>query len=85
MILMKKIPLRMCVVTREKLEKKDLIRMVKNKDGEVSIDLTGKANGKGVYLKKDLEVILKAPKYLPRALDCKIDQKLYEDLKELIK
>jgi predicted RNA-binding protein YlxR (DUF448 family) len=51
----------MCVVTREKLEKKDLIRIVKNKDGEIFIDLTGKANGKGVYLKKDLEVILKAP------------------------
>ncbi len=82
---MKKIPLRMCVVTREKLEKKDLIRIVKNKDGEIFIDLTGKANGKGVYLKKDLEVILKAPKHLPRALESEIDQKLYEDLKELIK
>ncbi len=82
---MKKVPLRMCVVTREKLEKKDLIRIVKNKDGVIFIDLTGKANGKGVYLKKDLEVILKAPKYLPRALESEINQELYEELKELVK
>ena len=47
----KKIPLRTCVVTREKLEKKDLIRVVKNNEGVVSIDLTGKANGRGAYIK----------------------------------
>jgi hypothetical protein len=82
---MKKIPLRTCIVTKEKLAKQDLIRIVKNKEGNISIDLTGKANGKGVYLKKDLEVILKAPKYLPKALEGEIDPKLYEDLKEIIK
>lgn len=82
---MKKVPLRMCIVTREKLEKKDLIRIVKNKEGNISIDLTGKANGKGVYLKKDLEIINKAPKYLPKALESEIDMQLYEDLKALVK
>ena len=56
---MKKIPMRSCIVTLEKCEKKDLIRVVKNKDGEVFIDLTGKANGRGAYLKKDIEVIKK--------------------------
>jgi len=82
---MKKITLRTCIVTKEKLEKKDLIRIVKNKEGKISIDLKGKANGRGVYLKRDLGVIDKAPKYLPRVLESEIDPKLYEDLKELIK
>ena len=43
----KKVPLRSCVVTREKLEKKQLLRIVRNKENEVSIDLTGKLNGRG--------------------------------------
>lgn len=82
---MKKIPLRTCIVTKEKLDKKELIRIVKDKEGNISIDLTGKANGKGIYLKKDVDVINKAPKYLPRALASEIDPKIYEDLKELVK
>ena len=82
---MKKIPLRTCIVTKEKLDKRDLIRIVKDKEGNITIDLTGRANGKGVYLKKDIDVINKAPKYLPRALASEIDSKIYEDLKELIK
>ena len=57
---MKKMPERTCVVTKEKTLKKDLLRVVRNKDGEVIVDLTGKANGRGAYLKKDLEVIKKA-------------------------
>lgn len=48
----KKIPLRTCVVTKEKLEKKDLIRVVKNNENEVFVDLTGKANGRGAYIKR---------------------------------
>lgn len=58
----KKIPLRTCVVTKEKLEKKDLIRVVKNNENEVFVDLTGKANGKGAYIKKDIDVLNKARK-----------------------
>ena len=53
----KKIPLRTCVVTKEKLEKKDLIRVVKNNENEVFVDLTGKANGRGAYIKKDIDVL----------------------------
>jgi len=82
---MKKVPLRTCIVTKEKLEKKDLIRIVRDKEGHISIDLTGKANGRGVYLKKDLAVILKASKYLPRALESEIEPKLYEELEKLVK
>ena len=56
----KKIPQRTCVVTQEKCDKKDLIRVVKTPLNEVVIDLSGKINGRGAYLKKDLEVIEKA-------------------------
>ena len=56
----KKIPMRTCVITREKCEKKDLIRVVRTPEQEVKVDETGKMNGKGAYLKKDKEVIKKA-------------------------
>ena len=58
----KKIPLRTCVVTKEKLEKKDLIRVVKNNENEVFVDLTGKKNGRGAYIKKDVNVLKEAKK-----------------------
>ena len=48
----KKIPMRTCVITREKCEKKDLIRVVRTPEQEVKVDETGKMNGKGAYLKK---------------------------------
>ena len=53
---MRKIPMRTCVVTREKCEKKDLLRVVRDNNGNVFVDDTNKANGRGAYLKKDLEV-----------------------------
>ena len=56
----RKVPLRSCLITKEKCEKKDLLRIVKTPTGEVVIDPTGKLNGRGYYLKKDEEVILKA-------------------------
>ena len=82
----KKVPLRSCVVTREKLEKKQLLRIVKNKDNEVSIDLTGKLNGRGAYIKKDLEVLTKAikSKALERHLECSISKDVYEEIKRII-
>ena len=84
---MKKKPMRSCIVTLEKLEKKDLIRVVKNKDGEVFIDLSGKANGRGAYLKKDLEVIKKCKKnkILDRKLEVDIPDSIYEELDLMIK
>ena len=83
----KKIPLRTCIVTKEVLPKQKLFRVVINKDKEVSIDLTGKQNGRGVYLKKNIEVINKAKnlKILDKKLEVEIDEKLYEDLINLIK
>ena len=58
----KKIPLRKCVVTQERLPKKDLLRIVKNNEGEVFVDLSSKANGRGAYIKKDIDVLNKAKK-----------------------
>ncbi len=84
---MKKIPMRSCIVTGEKLEKKELIRVVKNKDNEIFIDETGKANGRGAYLKKDANVIKKCKmnKILDRKLDITIPDSIYEELMNMIK
>ena len=77
----KKIPMRMCVVTREKWPKKELIRVV-SFNGEVSIDVTGKKNGKGCYLKKDVSVIKEAKekKILDRVLETQINEEIYDEL-----
>ena len=62
---MKKIPMRSCVVTKEKLPKKELLRIVKNNENKVFVDLTGKANGRGAYIKKDIEVLERLSKEYP--------------------
>lgn len=83
---MKKIPLRTCVITKEKLPKKDLIRIVRTPEKEVVIDTTSKMNGKGAYLKKDLDVINKASKnkILDRVLEVEVKDSIYEELKKMI-
>ena len=80
---MKKIPLRKCVATGEQLPKKELIRVVRNKEGEVFVDPTGKMNGRGAYLKRSLEAIEIAQKkgVLKRALEVYIPDSVYEELK----
>ena len=59
---MRKIPMRRCVATQEQLPKKELIRVVRTPQGEVQIDVTGKANGRGAYLKLSKEAIELAKK-----------------------
>jgi len=83
----KKIPMRSCVVTKEKLEKRELIRIVRTPEGTVVADITGKVNGRGAYLKKDIEVINKAEKtkILERILGVEIDNSVYEEARNLIK
>lgn len=78
----RKVPLRTCVVSNEKCEKKDLLRVVRNNEGLVFVDETNKANGRGAYLKKDREIILKAQKtkILERHLNTKIEDEIYEIL-----
>ena len=82
----RKIPMRTCVVTHEQCAKKELIRVVRNNEGIVSVDQTGKAPGRGAYLKLDKEVILKAKK--TKALDNKLEvtvpEEIYEELLSLI-
>ena len=84
---MKKVPIRTCVVTKEKLEKKELIRIVRTPLNEVIIDLNGKANGRGSYIKKDLVVLEKAikSKILEKHLEIEIPEDIYEKLKTIIK
>lgn len=83
---MRKIPLRTCIITKEQLPKQELLRIVKTKEGEVLVDETGKINGRGAYIKKDLEVLEKAikTKILERKLETKIDDNVYEKIKEII-
>ena len=83
----KKIPMRSCVITHEKCEKRELLRIVKDKNGVVSVDLTGKMNGRGAYIKKDLEVLEKAKKTkaLEKHLETSIPDSIYESIEKIIK
>ena len=83
----KRVVLRTCVVTKEQFEKKDLLRVVKSKEGIVSVDETGKLNGRGAYIKKDLEVLelAKKNKALDRALEATISDEVYNDIEKIIK
>jgi len=84
---MRKIPMRTCVVTKKKSEKKDLIRIVRTPEGLLEIDLTGKKNGRGAYLKKSEEVFEKAKKskILEKVLEIEINENFYEELNDLLK
>ena len=82
----KKIPMRSCVVTREKLPKGELLRIVRTTDGTIVADETGKINGSGAYIKKDSEVLLlaKKNKALERALETTIDDSVYDEILNII-
>lgn len=82
----RKIPMRTCMVTRESLPKQELLRIVKDKENNVTVDVTGKANGRGAYLKKDLAVIDKArkTKVLERVLEIEIKEEIYRELEDYI-
>lgn len=86
MMKVKKLPERTCVVTREKCLKKDLLRIVRCPDGVVRVDLTGKMNGRGVYVKKDIDVIDKAfkTKVLDKNLEVNVPDSVYEEAKRSI-
>ena len=82
----KKIPLRTCVVSKEKLPKQELVRIVKNNENIVFVDLTGKSNGRGAYIKKDIDVLEKAikSKVLERHLEIEIPNSVYDELRNII-
>lgn len=81
----RKVPERKCIATNEMKQKKDLIRVVRNKEGEVSVDPTGKKNGRGAYVSLDLKAIEKVEKenILEKHLNHAIPPQIYEELREL--
>ena len=83
----RKIPMRTCIVTKEKLPKMELIRVLRTPEGNVIIDESGKSNGRGAYLKKDLEVITKAKKskILNRVLEVEVPDYLFDELEKVLK
>ncbi len=83
---MRKIPMRTCVVSHEKLPKKELIRVVRTENG-VIVDTTGKVNGRGAYLKIDKEIFEKAKKnkILDRHLEVEVPGEVYDELDKLLK
>lgn len=82
----KKIPMRSCVVTREKLPKSELVRVVRTPEGKLQVDTTGKVNGRGAYLKKDLSVFDKAysTKVLNRILEVEVPDSVFDELRKLV-
>ena len=82
----KKQILRTCVVSKEVCEKKDLIRIVRTPEGNVIVDLKGKANGRGAYLKKSKDVVLlaKKSKVLEKKLEVSVPDSIYDELLGLI-
>ena len=81
----RKVPMRSCVVTKEKLPKKELLRIVKF-ESRVSVDPSGKQNGKGCYIKKDREVLetAKKTKILNRVLETERPNEIYEEIEKII-
>ncbi len=80
-------PLRKCLGCDEMIGKKGLLRIVRSKEGEIALDLTGKKNGRGAYICKSSECFKKAvkKKSLERSLKCKIGGEVYEQLEAEIK
>ncbi|RBW69883.1 RNase P modulator RnpM [Bacillus taeanensis] len=78
----KKIPLRKCVVSQEMRPKKELFRIVRTPEGEVSLDPTGKKSGRGAYVAKNEEVIQLAKKRntLNKHLNVEVDALIYEEM-----
>ncbi len=83
----KKVPMRMCTGCREMKPKKELIRVVKTAEGEIKLDSTGRLNGRGAYICKAEECLVKAEKSnaLSRAFETKVDGEIYRRLEEELK
>ena len=81
---MKKIPLRMCTGCGEMKPKKELVRVVRSKEGEISLDLTGRKAGRGAYVCRSLDCLKKARKTrrIERSLDCQISDEVYDAMEK---
>ncbi len=80
----RKIPLRKCTGCQEMKSKKELIRVVKNDEGVISLDFTGKKQGRGAYICPDMECLEKARKNkgLERSFKCAVPKEVYDQLRE---
>jgi hypothetical protein len=83
----KKIPMRMCLGCNEMKPKKELIRVVKSPEGEISLDFTGKKSGRGAYICRSSECLEKARKgrRLEKSFSCRIDDSVYEVMSDELK
>jgi hypothetical protein len=83
----RKTPVRKCMGCNEQSGKKELIRVVRNKEGEVSLDLTGKKPGRGAYICKDAQCFAKSRRRrsLERALNCEIPAEVYDIIEKELK
>ncbi|OCS92363.1 RNase P modulator RnpM [Caryophanon latum] len=87
MAIQKKVPLRKCVATGEMLPKKSMIRVVRSKEGEVSVDVTGKKSGRGAYVSKSEQAVEIARKknVLGHQLEAEVQEEVYEELLRIIR
>ena len=78
----KKQPMRKCTGCNEMKEKRELVRIVRDPEGMISVDLTGKKSGRGAYICKDEKCLMKAQKAkrLERAFECEVPEEIYERL-----
>ncbi len=79
---MKKVPMRKCIVSKEQFPKQELIRVVLTPEGNVELDLSGRKNGRGAYLRKDKAVIISAKEkaLLNKSLKTKVPNEIYDEL-----
>ncbi|MCR2820680.1 RNase P modulator RnpM [Lederbergia panacisoli] len=86
MAIQKKIPMRKCLATGEMKPKKEMIRIVRSKEGEVSVDITGKKSGRGAYVSLDRDAILAAKKknIFASQLNAEVNDSVYEELLALL-
>ena len=84
---LKKIPNRTCIGCNTQKQKSELIRIVKNSQGEIKLDKTGKLPGRGAYICNDIECLTKAikSKRLERSFETKIDPNVYIELQNEIR
>lgn len=78
----KKLPMRMCLGCNEMKPKRELIRVVKSQDGEISLDLTGRKSGRGAYICRNIECLKSARKArrLEKSFSCRISDEVYDSM-----
>lgn len=82
----RKVPMRKCIASGEMKPKKELVRIVRNKEGEISIDPSGKKNGRGAYITLDESLVreAKSKKLFSQALNTEVDDSFYDELIDFI-